>query len=249
MITPLILLHGYGEDAKVWDTIKAAFWPATNVLTPSYASRSDLKTIDEYAEAVYKDLRSQGVERGVVIGHSMGGYIALALAEKHPEFIEGLGLFHSTAYADTEEKKANRDKNVAAIKEKGPAGFLQGFVKNMYSDAFAENNPGVLEEHITHVSQLPPEALIAGMQAMKDRPDRRQVLEKATYPVLFIIGMKDKAVKPEEAMEQVQLTPNSSQLILEKAGHMGMTEEPDDCLEIIQSFWQRVEREASLKEI
>ncbi len=248
MATPLILLHGYGEDAKIWDTIKAAFWPNLNVLTPSYASRSDLQSIDEYAEAVYNDLQSQNINRGVLIGHSMGGYIALAIAEKYPDFVKGLGLFHSTSYADSEEKKANRDKNIIAIEEKGAAGFLKDFVKNMYSDEFAENNPGIVEEHSKAVSQLPPAALKAGMSAMKDRPDRRHVLEKASYSVLFIIGMKDKAVKPEEALEQVNLPANSSQLILENAGHMGMVEEPDDCLEIIQSFWQRIEREQATTE-
>ncbi len=248
MVTPLILLHGYGEDAKIWDTIKAAFWPDMNVITPSYASRSDLKSIDEYAEFVYQDLQSQNIRKGVVVGHSMGGYIALALAEKYPDFVQGLGLFHSTAYADTEEKKTSRDKNVTAIEEKGAAGFLRTFVPNMYSDDFAASNPDRLEQHITHVSQLPPAALIAGMKAMKDRPDRRHVLQQASYPVLFIIGMKDKAVKPEEALEQVHLPAHTSQLILENAGHMGMVEEPDDCLEIIQSFWQRLEREEATSE-
>ncbi|PMD97574.1 alpha/beta hydrolase [Siphonobacter sp. BAB-5405] len=246
MIVPLILLHGYGEDLKVWDSIKAAFWPNKNVITPSYASRSDLVSIDEYAEAVYQELTAQGVERGVIIGHSMGGYIALALAEKHPEFIAGLGLFHSTSYADTEEKKENRRKNITAIEEKGPEAFLQTFVKNMYSDEYAASHPGQLQEHVTHVSQIPPAALKAGMQAMMDRPDRRQVLQQANYPVLFVIGMKDKAVKPEEALEQTHLAKNTSQLILEKAGHMGMVEEPDECLEAIQAFWQRIEREDAL---
>ncbi|MFT4032820.1 MAG: alpha/beta hydrolase [Siphonobacter sp.] len=243
MILPLVLLHGYGEDSKVWDNIKAAFWPNTNLITPSYASRSDLTTIDAYAEAVHKDLQNQGITKCIVIGHSMGGYVTLALAEKYPELIAGLGLFHSTAYADSEEKKEIRKKNIVFIEKNGPEAFMQNFTKNLFSEDFSRERPDVIAEHIIHYSQLPPAALVAGMQAMIDRPDRRRVLEEATYPVLFIIGKKDKAVSPEDAVEQTRLPQHSYLLILENVGHMGMVEAPQECIDEIQAFWQKVERE------
>lgn len=240
MVYPLVLLHGYGEDQKVWDLVRAAFWPDEHVVTPSYASRSDFRSIEEYGEHVYQELKGMGIDKAILIGHSMGGYIALAIADLHPEFVVGLGLFHSTAYADSEERKEMRLKNVAFLENHGPQAFMENFVKNLYAESFAKEHLGLLVEHIAHSSQFPLPALTAGMKAMRIRPDRRAVLEKAPYPVLFIIGLQDKAVSPDDAREQVGLPAHTQELILPEAGHMGMVEAPEKCIDAIQEYWRRI---------
>eukprot|EP01136_Pigoraptor_vietnamica_P003503 Opistho-1_new@32825 len=108
----VVLLHGFGEDATIWSGYVPFLQKDFYMIVPEYARLSNLKSIEDYADFVEKEVTSKGFEKCVIIGHSMGGYIALAFAEKYPEKVLGLGLFHSTAFADSDEKKAARDKNV-----------------------------------------------------------------------------------------------------------------------------------------
>jgi pimeloyl-ACP methyl ester carboxylesterase len=195
-----------------------------------------LKTMDDYADFVAKQLQEAGVSQCTVIGHSMGGYIALAFAEKYPDMITGLGLFHSTAYGDSDERKALRLKNVDFLKTHGTEVFIKNFTPNLYSEEFNAQNPEVVQKHIDYSSQLPVEALMVAMDAMRIRPDRREVLTNAKYPVMMIIGKKDKSIPVADALEQLALAGNTSSLVLDTVGHMGMYEEPEECVRFIKKF-------------
>lgn len=161
----------------------------------------------------------------VVIGHSMGGYIALALAEKYPELLRGLGLFHSTAYADSEEKKQSRKKIVEAIGEKGVAEFVRASVPNLFSPVTRKENPGLVEKQIARSCNFSAEAIVNYQLAMMQRPDRTMVLKNCSVPVLFILGKYDTAVPLKDGLEQCSLAELNYIHILEKAGHLGMQEE------------------------
>ena len=232
----LVLLHGFGEDSTIWGGFVPFLQKDYFVILPDYARLSHLKSMDDYADFVHGKIQEKGFENCVIIGHSMGGYVALAFAEKYPTMVAGLGLFHSTAYADSDEKKAARVKNAEFILKNGSELFIKTSTPNLYAEDFVKHNPEVIERHIEYASQFPAEALAAGMLAMRNRPDRRQVLKSLRCNIMFIIGEKDKSVSPEDAKSQIMIPKFFSSSILDNVGHMGMIEEPEDCLKFVGKF-------------
>ena len=232
----VVLLHGFGEDSTIWHDYTSVLEENYTIILPDYSRKSDLKTIEQYADFVYEVIQKQGVEKCAIIGHSMGGYIALAFAEKYPTMVSGLGLFHSTSFADSDEKKEARTKNIEFIQKHGSALFIRASTPNLYAEEFVKRNPALIENHIEIASQISPEALMAGMQAMRDRPDRRSVLKALRCVVMFIIGEKDKSVSPADAKSQIMMPRYFSSSILDNVAHMGMIEERDHCLAFLEKF-------------
>jgi pimeloyl-ACP methyl ester carboxylesterase len=232
----VVLLHGFGEGSTIWNDYAAVLAKEYTVILPEYARLSHLKTIEDYAEFVHDKIVEQGVEKCAVIGHSMGGYIALAFAEKYPQMLSGFGLFHSTSFADSEEKKEARNKIIETIKKSGSAVFVRASTPTLYAEEFAKKHPEIIAKHIEFASQFPPEALISGMQAIRDRPDRRLVLKALRVPVMFIIGEKDKSISPADAKSQIMMPKFFSSSILDEVAHMGMVEETEHCLAFLERF-------------
>ena len=232
----VVLLHGFGEDSTIWNDYALVLAKEYTVILPEYARLNYLKTIDDYADFVHDKIVEQGIEKCAVIGHSMGGYIALAFAEKYPQMLSGFGLFHSTSFADSGEKKEARNKIIETIKKSGSAVFVRASTHALYAEEFAKQHPDIIAKHIEYASQFPPEALISGMQAIRDRPDRRAVLKALRVPVMFIIGEKDKSVSPADAKSQIMIPKFFSSSILDNVAHMGMVEEAEHCLAFLERF-------------
>ena len=232
----VVLLHGFGEDSTIWNDYATDLAKEYTVILPEYARLSHLKTMEDYADFVHDELMEKGIEKCAVIGHSMGGYIALAFAEKYPQMLSGFGLFHSTSFADSDEKKEARNKIIETIKKSGSAVFIRASTPTLYAEEFAKEHPDVIVKHIEYASQFPPEALIAGMQAIRDRPDRRSVLKTLRVSVMFIIGEKDKSVSPADTKSQIMMPKFFSSSILDNVAHMGMVEERDHCLAFLEKF-------------
>ena len=232
----VVLLHGFGEDSFIWNDYATVLEKEYTVILPEYAKLSHLKTMEDYADFIYDGLVEKGVAKCAVIGHSMGGYIALAFAEKYPQMLSGFGLFHSTAFADSDEKKEARNKIIETIKKSGSAVFIRASTPTLYAEEFAKEHPDVIAKHIEYASQFPPEALIAGMIAIRERPDRRSVLKSLRVPVMFIIGEKDKSISPADTKSQIMMPKFFSSSILDNVAHMGMVEERDHCLAFLERF-------------
>lgn len=235
----LVLIHGHGVDASIWEDIKP-FLEEYQVLTPDFSTDTKYKSIEEYTDGLYDWLGEVGIKKCVLIGHSMGGYLALAFAEKYPEMLLGFGLFHSTAYADDDAKTEQRKKTLTFMETHGAAAFIRQSAPNMYSETFAKENPDVIKSHIEKYSQLPTEAIIAGFKAIMNRPDRTAILRDTKVPVLFIFGEQDKLISFEKNIDLSKLSPNSHTLILKEAGHMGMAEDPEASADTIKDFMEKV---------
>lgn len=243
---PVVLLHGFGEDSRVWNQQSTFLEPHCRLIIPDLpASGGSLpigpdvehqitsgipSSIDKMAEAVAALVAHENIELFVLLGHSMGGYITLALAEKHPEKLMGFGLIHSTAFADDEEKKANRRKGIEFVRKNGGYAFLQTAIPGLFSQSFKEKQPGAVAAQIRQFDPsitnkaVVDAAVIAYYEAMIARPGRTSVLESSKMPVLFIIGTEDKAVPMEDTLMQVPLPAISYMHILENTGHMSMLE-------------------------
>lgn len=166
----------------------------------------------------------------------MGGYITLALAEKYPEHLNAIGLFHSSAYADSEEKKAVRRKGIEFIQQHSSFEFLKTVIPNLFSPASKDEMPESIDAFIQQQNNFSPAALLSYYEAMMQRPDRTDVLKKAKFPVLFIMGKYDNAVPIDDVLKQCHLPEKSYIHILEKSGHMGMMEEPELANLILKDF-------------
>jgi pimeloyl-ACP methyl ester carboxylesterase len=249
---PVILIHGFGEDGTVWENQVAYLKDKYQFIIPDLPGSGKSALIDnmsieglaevikEVMMAEFSEVPPSGGFRGAVIGHSMGGYITLALIEKYYNHVSSFGLFHSTAYADSEEKKAVRKKGIEFINEKGAFEFLKTATPNLYSPYTKMNNPQLVEKQISSLSYFTPEALVAYYSAMIQRPDRTSVLKTSKIPILFILGEYDNAVPLQDGLKQCHLAENSYIHILRNSGHMGMQEEIEKTNKILKDFLSAV---------
>ena len=190
---------------------------------------------DNFKNSESKNPPSEGRE-ACIIGHSMGGYITLALLEKYWNHISAFGLLHSTAYADSEEKKSIRRKGIDFINKHGAFKFLKTTTPNLFSQKTKDERPELINELEAGLDNFSPTALVSYYKAMMQRPDRTEMLQKATMPVLFIMGKYDNAIPLEDGLQQCHLPEKSYIYILRNSGHMGMLEEKDKCNEILEKF-------------
>jgi pimeloyl-ACP methyl ester carboxylesterase len=237
----VVLIHGFGEDGNIWDTQVSFLQSSFTVIVPHLPGSGSSEIIDNMnmeglAESVLAILQQENISNCSMIGHSMGGYVTLAFAEKYYSLLNSFGLFHSTALADTEEKKINRRKVIATVEKNGPVAFLKDFVPGLYSSSFKKDHSSVIEDHIKKVSYFSNEALIAYSISMLQRPDRTNVLKQNKMPVLFVLGREDNVVRLQDGLKLVSMPDISYIHILEQSGHMGMIEEPKQSVSILNNF-------------
>ncbi|WP_247233222.1 alpha/beta fold hydrolase [Telluribacter sp. SYSU D00476] len=232
----VVLLHGHGVDDAIWEDLDAQINDVCTVIRPNVSLLTSCHSMEDYADELNRFLTSSAVEKCILIGHSMGGYIALEFARKYPHMLEGFGLFHSTAFPDDEAKKEQRDKMAELLRNQGAANFLRHTGANMYGERYKELYPHKVQDHISRYGKLPAEALVAGINAMRNRLDGTDVLASMPFPVLFIIGMQDAIVPFERSMEMVRYPRQSYPIVLAEAGHMGMVERPDASARIIRWY-------------
>lgn len=238
--TPVMLLHGYGEDSTIWEhqceflsehcLLIVPDLPGSGKSTISSKGLNDWlpnMSIEDLANSVHEVLVVENIDQCIMLGHSMGGYITLAFAELFPKKLIGLGLVHSTAFADSEEKKNIRQKSMQFLQEHGGFAFFKTSMANLFGKAFKEEHPQNIESLIEKTKAFDTPVLIGYTNAMMRRTDKSTVLKHATIPVLFVAGPEDIAAPLTDIQQQATL-PNKSYLeIIESVGHMGMIEAPE----------------------
>lgn len=237
----VILVHGFGEDGDIWKNQVAALEKDYQLIIPDLPGSGRSEIIDDMsmegmAAIINAVLDAESVNKAFIIGHSMGGYVTLAFAERYPTRLAGFGLFHSTAYADNDEKKATRRKGIEFIREHGAFAFLETATPKLFSENTKTTHPDLVQELIDSLRGFSGEALIAYYEAMIQRPDRTTVLKNATVPVLFIIGEDDTAVSPKDTLEQTPLPAVADIHLLAETGHLGMLEKPEECTRFLLNF-------------
>jgi pimeloyl-ACP methyl ester carboxylesterase len=204
------------------------------------SERLDNTSMETMADVVKSILENEKIDQTIVIGHSMGGYITLAFAEKYPQFLKGFGLFHSTAFADTEEKKEARRKGIDFIKKNGASLFIKQTTPNLFTENYKLANSDKVAKFIEDLSYFDPQSLIAYYHAMIARPDRTQILKNFSQPVLLLIGKNDSAVPYKDSLALAHLSSTTYVTILEHSAHMGMMEEINKSNEALESYLQDV---------
>ena len=239
---PVVLIHGFCETSEIWKPLKNKLALTHKVITldlPGFG-KSPLPTsafsIMDIAEMVHSFLEDNDLLDCIVIGHSLGGYVTLALAERHPEDLKGFGLLHSTSLSDDEEKINGRNKTVEFVKKRGIEVFAESFV----SQLFYVKNRSRLENEINEVTKVAAstnqDTMVNYMEAMRDRPDRSNVLKTFNQPILFIAGDQDSSAPIDKSRLQYEMIKRPSITELKDVGHMGMYEATQECFITISQF-------------
>lgn len=236
-----MLVHGFGEDQQVWDQQVEALSKRFLLILPDLpgsggSELNDDVSMENMAAALQAVLQAEKIEHLAMLGHSMGGYITLAFAEKYPDILRALGLVHSTAYADTEEKKATRRKGIAFMRSHGTHDFLKTSNPNLFSPETKERQPELVDKLTNLYRGMSVDALAAYYEAMMQRPDRTEVLKSFNRPVLFLAGKHDTAIPYDQVVQQSGLSLLSYLHTLHHSGHMGMWEEPAACSFVLEDF-------------
>ncbi|NCT93364.1 MAG: alpha/beta hydrolase [Chitinophagaceae bacterium] len=245
---PLVLLHGFGEDSHIWDQQVAALQDIAQIITPELpgTGQSPLPllpagthlSIEQMADAVYALLMSLNTGPCTLLGHSMGGYITLAFAEKYPQMLRRFGLIHSTAFADSEEKKQNRLRGIEVMAQYGGQAFLKTTIPNLFGTDFKKEQPDRIQELINAAAGFDTRSLQEYYYAMRERPNRTAVLKSNPLPVLFVLGTEDVAAPLDDVLQQTHLPLLSYIHILDGVGHMGMWEATAAVNSYIRAFIQ-----------
>ena len=237
----VVLLHGYLETLNVWtefsETLSKTFRVISiDLLGHGQSGTFDVNTMDLMSDAVNAVLVHQNIDKCVMFGHSLGGYVTLAFADNYANKLLGFSLFHSSAYSDTEEKINNRQREIELVNK----GKKQLIINANIPQIFANDNQIKFNTIIKKIKEkallTSNEGVIATLKGMMQRPDRTNVLKNTKIPVLYFIGAKDNFIPVNVALKQAELSNKIKVVVLQNSGHMGFVEEKDRSVREVSCF-------------
>ena len=192
----LLLLHGFLENSHMWDAV-APDWAETHRIVQvdllghgQSGCLGYIHTMEMMAEAVIAILAHLRIGKVTLIGHSMGGYVALAFAKLHPERVRGLCLLNSTALSDDLDRQHNRDRAIKAVKQNHRA-FISMSIANLFAPNNRERFSAEIENVKREALKTPLQGIVAALEGMKVRSDHTDILQQSDFKMLMIIGLKD----------------------------------------------------------
>ena len=235
---PLVLLHPFPFDRRYWASAAAVLAAAgQRVLTvdaPGFGEPSAAGpfTIADWADDVAALLGELGVASAALVGLSMGGYAALAFAARHPARLAALVLADTRAAADSAEVRRARADAIALLESAGPVSYLDRSLPGLLATDAA---PAVLAQ-ARALAEARADRLLAGIAALRDRPDRTAELPAIRCPVLVLVGAREQVVPPEEMRGMSAAIPGARFAVLEGAGHLASLEAPEPFLAALRGF-------------
>ena len=241
--TAVVLFHGFLENKKMWDAFVPEWSKKFRVITIDLLGHGETEcmgyvhSMENNADVVHEVLSALRIRKAIFVGHSMGGYVALAFAELYPDVVKGLVLLNSTSRADSTERKTNRDRAIKAVKQS-----FQNFISLSISNLFSEDNREHFLEAINEVKKealkTPLQGIVASLEGMKIRMDREVLLHLTNYPKLLVLGKKDPVLNYEETKEQIEGT--QVQLLNFPDGHMAHIENQEALQTELLRFFKSV---------
>ena len=254
---PVVLMNAYPVDHRMWDVCAKALadfadlndvpdfpiWapdmagsgaspvPSDADSGPRMANGAYSEALDRLAGAYVDLIKAAGYEQAIWVGLSMGGYVALAFCERHPEMLDGLVLFSSTPNADTEEKRENRRREIALVR----AGKKEQLARVAPGAGFAADNRQRMADAIADLTEqvylTEDDGIVALLNGMIARPDRNEMLRRSPVRQLFVFGRKDEYIPAAVAEQLAAAHPQAQVVWLADSGHMGFLEEPEAAAE------------------
>lgn len=236
---PILLLHGFLENSSMWNTLQQELSRTHSVYGIDFPGHGGteaigyIHTMDDYAALVLAFAEDKKLTNFSLVGHSMGGYVALALAELHPEKIKKLILLNSSSLADSEIKQKERNRAIRMI-QKYPEAFINMAVKHLFLPKDQKRLSSEIDTAILEAKKCSQQGIINTLKGMRDRKDRTEVLKNLSDRSLLILGQEDTVINFEKTKTVAKQA--NIQLEILPGGHMSYLEHPDTLLEKIQEF-------------
>lgn len=239
---PVVLLHGYLESLEIWGEFANQLSKNFRIICfdiPGHGESGLIEkndSIESIALHIYDALEELNIKKCFMIGHSMGGYITLRFHKLFPEKLSGFSLFHSHPFADSEETKKKRIREIKFV-EDGKKDLIAKFnIPNAFANDNIETHRVSVQKAIDIAIETKKEGIIANLHAMMNREDLSESLANSSLPFLFILGRKDNYIDYDQIIRQINLPENSEIITLENSGHMGFIEEKETSLNAIIQF-------------
>ncbi|MCI4444261.1 MAG: alpha/beta hydrolase [Lentimicrobium sp.] len=239
----VVLLHGFLENQTMWQDLVPELSKKYRVITLDLLGHGEtgclgyVHSMEENAEVVCAVLSKLRIRKAIFVGHSMGGYVALAFAELYPEKVRALVLQNSTSKADSNERKANRDRAIKAVK-KDYTTFVRLSISNLFSEENREKMIAEIEKVKIEALKTPLQGIVASLEGMKIRKDRETLLRSSTYPILLILGEKDPVLNYEDGLKQIENT--AVKLVTFPDGHMSHIENREELKKVLLGFFKGI---------
>ncbi len=227
--TPVLFLHGFSFDKRIFHPVIKKIETKHTVYNINLPGVMESSLISDYsmknqADIIADFIVKNDLNKPLVVGHSMGGYIGLELLKNHENLISGLCLFHSHPFQDSGDKIEDRKKTLDFIGKYGTALYMKQSVPNMFAQLYAQTNVFQIDSLIQVAARIPQEVVVGQIEAMIAREDHSQTLKNAQVPIMVIAGRQDVAVS-EEQWKSTALLPKVSKLTaIDNCVHMGMLE-------------------------
>ncbi|MBN8704317.1 MAG: alpha/beta hydrolase [Bacteroidetes bacterium] len=237
---PVVLIHGFPLSSQIWQNQESLSTQYT-LITPELPGMGETPyeepfSIESLADGLADALKSNGFERAIILGHSMGGYIALAFASKWPSMVAGLGLVASHPYADSSEAKSGRRQMIERIHKEKSFFVADVMTPKLFAPDTIKYNSKLVESVKVIMRQAKDQAVINCQEAMSARQDRSFNLVKIKVPVGLFYGKYDASINEQMQREIAAMNPNSSLTVLDNAGHMPMMEQPEAFNSALEHF-------------
>lgn len=235
----MVFLHGFLEDLSMWKSIVDSLKKTNRVICVDLLGHGKtgnlgyVHSMEDQAEMIKQLLDHLNLKRYAMIGHSMGGYIALAFADMYPKPLTALCLMNSTALADDKEKKRNRDRGINAVKQNH-----RTFIRLAIPNLFSEENRTLFSNEILEITdaalKMSQQGIIAALEGMKIRKNRTKILESRDFPILMIISKKDPALDYKTLLKQSDL--GKVKKVVFEDGHMSHVENRVELTQALKDF-------------
>jgi pimeloyl-ACP methyl ester carboxylesterase len=238
----LILLHAFPLDQRMWAGQVEGLHEVAHVVTldmPGFGSSQATDgtlSVDELGDWVHHFAQRLGHERFVLGGLSMGGYVALSCARRHPSALQGLVLADTRAGADSEAAKATRLAHAARVEAEGVAFLAETFPARVLTAATLIERPELVRMVLDWALAARPAAVSGALRMMASRPDATASLSGLRMPVLAIVGEGDAITPPDELEGVIAAVPDGSIARLPAAGHLSNIEQPAAFNQAVRAF-------------
>lgn len=255
---PLVLLHGFPLDHRMWfdvtdllagdPTVLALDLPGFGAspagpdVAEALGADRDVPSVEVMADGVAAALRAEGVGRAVVAGLSMGGYAAMALVERHPDLVAGLGLVDTKSTADDDAARAKRIHVAETVVAEMRVDAVLGMRTALLGATNRVARPDLSDRLERWIRDQGPQAVAWAQRAMAARPDRTAVLAGYEGPAVVVVGDEDELAPVAAAEHMVQALPDADLVVVPRAGHMTSNESPEPVAAALAMLLARAER-------
>lgn len=238
---PIVLIHGFGLNRKIWIPVVSEYLRNHTVILPDVRGHGESEapegpyTMTLLAEDMVNLMAYLGYERALICGHSMGGYITLAFADVFPQRMSGMGLITTRAEADTEEGREGRHESIEAVKKKGPIALAESLAPRLTQDE------DLICDMRAMLAETDPAGIIGSQKGMAERPDCRHLLPEITVPSLVVAGGEDQIIDLQSAKNMADALPDGDFVSIPEAGHLPMLETTAELGKALLALIRRVE--------